>query len=169
MLVWDLDTGEPLPGFNGFAHLDDAQAVAFLAGDRMLVSADGRGHLVLSDATTGISLATLNGHTAKIWGLSVSPDGTTFATTSSDRTVKLWDARLPQRWLAISVPNGGGPIAFTPDGKTLVAISGVEGKMVGLHRGVPASAPGAELELSGFDPKTGARAVPSHSEAGAET
>ena len=72
------------PGFNAVTHVDDVQAVAFLAGDRMLVSADGRGNLRLSDATTGNRLATLNGHAAKIWGISVSPDGMTLATASSD-------------------------------------------------------------------------------------
>ena len=72
-------------------------------------------------------LATLNGHTGKIWGISVSPDGTTFATVSSDGTVKLWDARLPQPWLAIPVQTYCGPLAFTPDGQTLIVADLVEG------------------------------------------
>ncbi|MGO9466477.1 MAG: WD40 repeat domain-containing serine/threonine-protein kinase [Isosphaeraceae bacterium] len=156
-VVWDIKTGQPRPGFNAVTHVDDVQAVAFLAGDRMLVSADGRGNLWLSDASTGNRLATLSGHAAKIWGLSVSPDGMTLATTSSDETVKLWDARLPQRWLAIPVPNGGGPIAFTPDGQTLVAADAVGGRIFEPGRGGPGHAVGAELELSGFDPNTGAR------------
>jgi len=169
VLVWDLKTGVSLPGFQGFAHVDDARAVAFLDGDRMVVSADGRGILRLSDATTGTSLATLYGHTAKIWGMSVSPDGTTLATASGDGTVKLWDARLPQRWLAIPVANNGGPIAFTPDGQTLVVADAVGGKPVVPEDGAVAYAVDADLEVSGFDLKTGAKRFHRVLERGQET
>ncbi len=157
VLVWDLKSGEPLRGFQGFAHRDDARAVAFLAGDRMVVSADGHAALQLSDATTGNSLATLNGHTGKIWGLSVSPDRTTFATASGDGTVKLWDARQPQRWLAIPVHGGAGQIAFTPDGQTLVVANTLRGKQFVSAGGAAPHAIDADFEVSGFDPKTGAQ------------
>ena len=63
--MWDLPSREPWDGFQGLAHIDDAQDVAFLAGDRMVVSADGHAVLRMSDATTGHSLATLNGHTGR--------------------------------------------------------------------------------------------------------
>jgi WD40 repeat protein/serine/threonine protein kinase len=157
VLVWDLKTGKPLPGFQGFAHIDDVRAVAFLGGNRTVVSADGHAVLRLSDASTGQSLATLNGHTGKIWGMSVSPDGTTLATASGDGTVRLWDARVPQFWLAIPVPNSAGPLAFTPDGQTLVVTGVVGGTTIVPQSGTPAYADDASLEVSGFDPKTGAK------------
>ena len=155
--MWDLLSGKPRGEFQGIAHRSDVQAVAFLAGDKMLVSADGRGIMRLCDATTGNSLATLNGHTAKIWGISVSPDGTTFATVSSDGTVKLWDARLPQRWLAIQVAPGWGPLGFAPDGHTLIVADLARGKPYVPPDGAPAYMVGGNLELTGFDPKTGAK------------
>jgi eukaryotic-like serine/threonine-protein kinase len=149
--MWDLPSGEPREGFQGFAHVDDAQAVAFLDGDRMLVSADGHGVLRLSDATTGTSLATLNGHTGKIWGISVSRDDTTFATVSSDGTVKLWDARLPRRWRAIPAENAaGGALGFTPDSQTLIVAH-----FVGRKPFAPSDP--LDLAMSGYDMKTGAR------------
>jgi WD40 repeat protein/serine/threonine protein kinase len=154
--LWNLASGDQSEALQIPAHLDDAQAVAFLNGDRMVVSADGRGSLRLSDATTGKNLALLNGHTGKIWGISVSPDRTTFATTSSDGTVKLWDARLPQRWLEIPVSNNGGPLAFTPDGQTLVVADAV-GNVVVPDGGAPPYSVDASLEVSGFDPLTGTK------------
>jgi eukaryotic-like serine/threonine-protein kinase len=153
----DLPSGQPREGFEGVAHSGGAQAVAFLAGDRMLVSGDGRAILWLSDGTTGNSLAVLNGHTGKIWGISVAPDGATFATVSSDGTVKLWDAGLSQPWLAIPVARGSGPLAFTPDGQTLIVADVVGGNLLQPTDGTPAYPIDVSVEVSGFDPKTGAR------------
>jgi len=157
VLVWDLKTGEPLSGFQGVAHSDEARAVAFLAVDRMVVSADSHAVLRLSDAVTGNSLANLNGHTGKIWGISVSPDGTTFATASSDGTVRLWDAHMPQRGHGIPVPSGTGPLAFTSDGQTLIVADVVQTKPLARPDGAQGDSVGASLEVSGFDLQTGAR------------
>ncbi len=155
VLIWDLATGTVPPGFLGLAHIDDAQTVAFLAGNSMIVSADGHAVLRLSDASTGISLAALNGHTGKIWCISGSPDRTTFATASSDGTVKLWDARLPQRWLRIPIDEGHGEIAFTPDGQTLV-VATTCARTLTTRDGSP-YLDNAAFEISGFDPKSGAK------------
>ena len=130
------------------AHLADAHALAFLPGDRIVVSANSQAVLRLSDATTGYGLAVLNGHTGKIWGVSVSPDRATLATASGDGTVKLWDARLPQRWIAIPAPNMVGPLAFTSDGQTLVVSDAVDE--------TTAETANRKLAVRGFDPKTGA-------------
>jgi WD40 repeat protein len=126
----------------------DSHAVAFLPGDHMVVSADSQADLRLSDADTGRDLALLNGHTGKIWGVSISPDRTTFATASGDGSVKLWSTRLPERWITIPAANTAGPIAFSPDGQTLVTADAVD------ITSADARAP--KLVLRGFDPKTGA-------------
>ncbi len=42
------------------------------------------------------SLLTLTGHSDWVWSVSFSPDGTTLASSSSDRTIRLWDVQTQQ-------------------------------------------------------------------------
>jgi WD40 repeat protein len=153
--AWDLLNGEPREAVQSVVQTDGAMAVAFLAGDRLLVSGNDRGVVRLSDATTGNSLATLNGHAGKVWGITASPDGKTFATVSSDGTAKLWDARVPEHLLTFPVETRLGPLAFTPDGRTLIVGDVVGGKDLVLPNGLHCSVE-ANLEVRGFDPTSGA-------------
>ena len=141
-------------------HTADIQSVAFLAGDRMIVSAGGYAILKLWDAATGKCLGSLLGHTDKIWGVSVSPDGTTLATASSDGTVKLWDpmprqlvGTLTQSTFRISkTPTAS---ASTPDGRTLIVARGVGGGAIAPLDGGPSYFVDADLEVRGFDLNSG--------------
>jgi WD40 repeat protein len=154
--VWDLPGGRRRGDFRGQGHLGDVQSVAFLAGDRMIVSASGDASLRFWDVDTGRCLGTLLGHADKIWGVSVSPDGATLATASSDGTVKLWDARLPQH--QIRALRGEGfetmALAFTPDGQSLIAAR-VVGRL-GNWNSMSYVMLDAELRINGFNPITGA-------------
>ncbi len=42
------------------------------------------------DLATGQSIATLEGHSARVWSVAFSPDGTRLASGSSDQTIRLW-------------------------------------------------------------------------------
>ena len=46
----------------------------------------------LWDVTTGKELATLKGHTGKVFSVAFAADGKTLATGSVDQTVRLWFA-----------------------------------------------------------------------------
>ena len=52
------------------------------------------------DIATGKELHKLEGHTAEIFSVAVSPDGRRIATGSRDRTLKIWEAALPQQVVA---------------------------------------------------------------------
>ena len=45
----------------------------------------------LWDGATGVSIATLEGHSGYVTPLSLSPDGSRLASGSDDETVRLWD------------------------------------------------------------------------------
>jgi cytochrome c len=63
----------------------------------------------------------LEGHVAPVVSLAVSPDGTTLASASWDRTIRLWSLTGgEQRVLEDHQQNVNG-VAFTPDGKALVS------------------------------------------------
>ena len=67
--------------------------------------------------------AVLEGHTAPIAALAVSPDGATLASASWDQTVRLWPlAGGVPRVLDGHTQNVNG-VAFAPDGRTLVSVS----------------------------------------------
>jgi WD40 repeat protein len=61
------------------------------------------------------------GHTWGVFRLVVTPDGKHIATSSFDRTVRLWDAKTLQVRKHMTVTRTGcDSVAFTPDGRRLV-------------------------------------------------
>jgi hypothetical protein len=66
--------------------------------------------------------ATLEGHTATVWGITYSPDGTLLATASKDGTVRLWNARTGKPVASLGGHEGDvHGVAFSADSKLLAS------------------------------------------------
>ena len=67
-------------------------------------------------------VATLEGHTQRVNGLAMSPDGTTLASGSLDSTIKLWDTKTYEETATLRGSDSEiWSLAFSPDGSMLAA------------------------------------------------
>jgi WD40 repeat protein len=61
---------------------------------------------------------------APVWDVTFSPDGKRFATTSQDKTAKVWDAKTGQLLLTlIGHTDEAAGIVYSPDGKRIATTS----------------------------------------------
>src|SRR5207244_3041576 len=116
------------------AHDQPVTAVVFSPDGQTLFSASGhwdnkqkrvtRGEVKLWDAATGKQRAALEGHTALVSALALSPDGKLLASAGHDKTVRLWDlTRTPPALLAELHGHADQvtAVTFAQDGKVVVS------------------------------------------------
>jgi WD40 repeat protein len=103
------------------AHEDHGRSVAWSPDGRWLATAAE--DVVLWDPATLTKVQRLT-HSAIVWHLAFSPDGSRLVTSHADGDLLVWD--LPERRLEASLAGHSGPVrgvAFSPDG-TLLATAG---------------------------------------------
>ncbi|MGO8747290.1 MAG: WD40 repeat domain-containing protein [Thermoguttaceae bacterium] len=129
--LWDVATGKNIANFSSYGDQFTFSALAFSPDGKTLVSGRGDGAIKLWDVATGRNIVTIIGHASCVLSLEFSPDGKAVASGSGDETIKLWNTVTGKNiatlkgpafygWPMRSRPNDQA-LAFTPDGKTLVA------------------------------------------------
>lgn len=114
--LWDWRAGRLLRSIEA-----EAQRVAYTDG--LLVNADRRGPVLVSDPATGEAVARLTGHTGGTWDLDVSPDGTRLATVGRDGTVRIWETGTWTQLLALPGHAGSAmSVRFSPDGRRVATL-----------------------------------------------
>jgi cytochrome c len=102
-------------------HDGAVNAVAFLPDGRLASSGED-GRIAIWRRGDPQPAAVLEGHSAPVVGLALSPDGATLASASWDRTARLWslrDAATPR--VIEGHRQNVNAVAFTPDGRALVS------------------------------------------------
>ena len=133
LVLWEVESGQPLQVFTGHENyvvgvdfvasrpLDETTA-AEQGGTALLVSASMDRTLRIWDATSGVPLRVLQGHTAGALGIAVhAPQeagaGVKVFSSSNDGTVRRWDsAPLPYQRL-VDLPGEARSAAISSDGR----------------------------------------------------
>jgi len=102
-------------------HAAAVKVVSFVDGDR-LVSGGDDNDLILWNRAEGSSRV-LDGHTAKVMGLAVSPDGRLIASASWDARIGLWPVDGGEPGFLEGHTAGVNAVSFSRDGRRLYSAS----------------------------------------------
>lgn len=101
-------------------HSEACSCLAFSADGRVLVTADRKGTLRLSEVPSGRPMATqLAGHPDVVTDLQFSRDGRVLASCSWDRTVRFWEPSSGRELAMVAGSAKVNCLAFSPDGTKL--------------------------------------------------
>lgn len=184
--VWDLETGQEL--LNLTEHKERVNALAVTPDGKKIVSGAGQSTALAGwtssdntikvwDLETGRELFTLEGHTAMINAVAVTPDGRKVISASSDASLKIWDLQTREQLHTLTGHKGiydwrkgeVNDIAITSDGKQAISASSDDLSLiiwdldsgeklkslpvsVGLHgQSVVTITPDGKLAVSGYE------------------
>ena len=133
---WEASTGRLIRTLCG--HTQNVMGVAFSPDGQILASVSGSsiavpqaaskpGELMLHKTRTGEPVRVVRGHGGPLTGVAYHPDGSLIATSSWDRTIKLWDASTGDlRQSLLGHDDWVLHVEFSPDGSR-IASGGADG------------------------------------------
>lgn len=142
LVFWNIETNTPIVTvqseaegvfFNSVAVSPDGSRVAYVGTDRILIATRESGAAPDVLIFTGQEFA--DGDTNSIGydrGAAFSPDGRFLAVMENDGNILLWDVQAGRKWTGLAMTGqvvsdcgfGASCVAFTPDGRSLLATRG---------------------------------------------
>ena len=129
---WEIEKDSQLdavPDFPGTTVLKYSNGWGYVAysPDGGVLAGDADKKIILWEMTSGKRLLTLEGHTALVYSVAFSPDGSILASGSYDNNVILWEVMSGKRLRALgNNPRTANNAAFSPDDPSLVKwLSGI--------------------------------------------
>src|SRR5262249_18012919 len=128
---WQASTGRLLCTYSG--HTQNVTGVAYSPDGGTLASVSGSsialpqaankpGELILRSVKTGQIGSTISGHGGPLTGVAYHPDGKLIATSSWDRTIRLWDAQTGDlKQSLLGHRDWVLHVEFSPDGRRIAS------------------------------------------------
>jgi WD40 repeat protein len=120
--IYDLNTRQALRELIGQA-LGGAFCFAYSADGTLLAGGAQDKKARIWDASTGLLLRTLSGHTSTVASVAFSPDRSLLATGSSDHSVRIWNPTTGALVRTLTLPDAVSAVAFSPEGDLLYTAS----------------------------------------------
>lgn len=117
--LWNTRKGKLIKTLTG--HKGQINTVVYSLGSNTIATASDDKTIRLWDARTGKNLKVLTGHTEPIYAVKFSPDGKTIVSRCEDKTIRMWNVYTGELIRTFNVFQG--PIAFSPDGNTILGTS----------------------------------------------
>ena len=124
--TWDCSTGQMVRQVR--RHADAVYSLAITRDGQRIASVGGNGDggdtmCRLWNAETLEMTAEWQGHTMPVYGVAFSPDGSMLATTSRDKTVRLWNVASGSHRVMQGHTSDVYRCGFSPDGRWLATAS----------------------------------------------
>ncbi|MBV8883551.1 MAG: PD40 domain-containing protein [Chroococcidiopsidaceae cyanobacterium CP_BM_RX_35] len=121
--MWDLKIGQKI-SILAQGSLPLSVGCVTLSAEGRTLASNVKGIIKVCDLETLKQKLTFKAHIATITFLAISRDGQTLASSSYDKTIKIWDLRKVQEIGLIAESNcNGRSLAISPDGQTLAYVS----------------------------------------------
>jgi WD40 repeat protein len=127
ILLWDAATGSKVHEMTGHSQSQQGACLTFSPDGRTVLAGGQSGTVNRWDVKTGHQKEPWHWHQGAVRAVACSPDGRLVASGGDDGTVGVLDAATGQR--AVAFPGNGviTDLAFSPDGRTLAAVTAAPG------------------------------------------
>jgi WD40 repeat protein len=140
--LWKLSNGQRLLTIKAISRNLIFPPVGFSVGSqRIIASADAADEpsgcivpctIMVFDVDNGDTVLSLDGHTKPVRSIAVNPVGDTFASSSNDQTVIVWDLSAGSLRRRLILPSIADTICYFPDGARLAVSQSTEISIVSM-------------------------------------